>query len=300
MLPANIYWILTWWSMLASRTWEVIVARLLCKPVAMFPNSVGPFRTMIGRLFTKMALNNCSVILIREPVSYGVVDSLKIRSPKILTSDTALLFNTFHTTAHSRKLERTIGVSPGVYSHSLSKRMIQNYVLAHAKALDSAIEKYGFSVVFLPHYVTGFGQDDLEISKLIVSHMKHGEKTKITCVKTVREFEKLISQMEMVISSKMHPAVLAASAHVPFLYIAYDYKQTGFASSLGVDDCVLPIRAVSYEKLSSKIDYVWKNLAAIRNLLKTHVPKLQKNVKDSIAFAIARSLKADKGEAYRL
>jgi polysaccharide pyruvyl transferase WcaK-like protein len=172
--------------------------------------------------------------------------------------------------------------------------MIQNYILSHAKALDKVIEKYGFSVVFLPHYVAGFALDDLEVSELIIQNMKKREKTRIINASSVEEFKHWIGQMKIVVSSKMHPAVIAASVHVPFLFIAYDYKQMGFASSLGLEDCILSIRDLSYEKLFTKIEYVIRNLGLIEGLLRERVPELQKNVKDSIAFALAPFVNAKK------
>ena len=292
MLPLNIYWILAWWSMLISRTWEVVAARLLSKPIVMFPNSIGPFRTFLGRLFAKVALNNCYTILVREPFSYKVINSLGVRAHKILTSDTSIIFGASATTSYNKPSKVMIGVSPGIYTFSLSRKMMQNYISSHAKALDEVIDKYGFSVVFLPHYVTGFALDDFEVSELIARNMKNREKTEIVNARSVEEFKNWISQMKIVVSSKMHPAVIAASVHVPFLFIAYDYKQTGFASSLGLEDCVLSIRDISYEKLFAKIEYVLKNIEVIEGLLKKRVPELQRHVKDSIAFALAPFINA--------
>ena len=40
LLPLNPYWAITWWSMLLSRTFDIMVARALGKPVVLFPNSV--------------------------------------------------------------------------------------------------------------------------------------------------------------------------------------------------------------------------------------------------------------------
>jgi len=287
LLPLNIYWIATWWSMLLSRAWDILVAKFLGKPVVLFPNSVGPFRTSIGRFLSKLALNNCSYVLVREPVSYEIVKSLEIRPPKILTSDTTLLFKPTYNSSFDDCSHPTVGVSPGVYSHSLSEKEVDNYVLAHAKALDTAIKNYGFSVVFLPHYVSGFRYDDLEICKLIRSKMENVSKTRIVNAKTVEEFKSLIDRMGIVISSKMHPAVLAVSACVPVLCVAYDHKQTGFFMSLGLSDCVISLRDVSYEKLLSKIDHVWSGRDDINALLKVRVPTLQKRIKRSIELAMA-------------
>lgn len=293
MLPLNIYWILTWWSMLISRTWEIFIAKFLGKPVVMFPNSVGPFRTFIGRLLSKIALNLYDFIAVRDPISYEAVKSLKIRSPKILTSDTALLFKAQGNSPNENRFNRTVGVMPGVYSHSLSEKEIRKYITAHAEALDKATSKHGFSLVFLPHHVSGFKYDDLELCKLIIDRMKNAGHVKIVEVTNAEEFKSLITQMSFVISSKMHPAVLAASAYVPALCIAYDPKQTGFFMSLGITECSIPIYEVSCETLFSKIDYVWNNRERLRAILEKRVPELQEHIKKNMTLVIKSFIKAN-------
>jgi len=292
LLPLNVYWVVTWESMLIARTWDIFVAKSFGKPVVMFPNSVGPFRTWIGRFLSRLSLNNCDYVLIRDPISYGIVNSLEIRSRKILTSDTALLFKPMDKTVPDDFSHPVIGVSPGIYSHSLSRKDVQNYILAHAKALDTAIEQHGFSVFFLPHYVTGFQYDDLKVCGLILEKMRIKEQVTIINTNTVEEFKSTLDQMDMIISSKMHPAVLGASGYVPTLCVAYDHKQIGFFERLGMIDCTINIREVCYETLSSKIDYMWNGRKRMRALLKRRIPVLQKNIKLALKQALTSLIEA--------
>lgn len=287
LLPLNPYWVITWWSMLIARTWEILVAKSFGKPVVMFPNSVGPFRTWIGRSLSRLSLDNCDHVLIRDLTSYEIVNKLGIRAFKSLTFDTALLFNPPHKNVLDDFPRPLMGVSPGIYSHSLSREEVRNYIMAHAKALDAAIEKYGFVVVFLPHYVSGFEYDDLEVCKLILHKMKNKNRVKIVSASTVEEFKLFLDQIDMVISSKMHPAVLAASGFVPMLCIAYDHKQTSFFERLNMIDCTLDIRSVSFESLLSKIDHVWNQNNRLRLLLKNQIPTWQKDIKKAIRRVIA-------------
>ena len=299
LLPLNPYWVITWWSMLVARTWEILIARSLGKPVIMFPNSVGPFRTWVGKFLSRLSLNSCNYILIREPVSYSTVNGLKVRSHKILTSDTALLFRSRKDVISNNSSHPIIGVSPGIYRSSLSKKEVRNYILAHAKALDMGIERYGVNVVFLPHYVTGFRYDDLEVCELIVQEMKYKERVRIVNMKTVEEFKSFSDQMDMIISSKMHPAILAVSGYVPVICIAYDHKQTSFFDHLDMNDCVISIRDISYEALLSKIDYVWAMRGKIQDLLMERVPILQRDIRMAIKYALASllsDLEARRGE----
>ncbi len=291
LLPLNIYWVMTWWSMLIARTWEILVAKSFRKPVVMFPNSVGPFRTWVGRCLARLSLGNCDYVLIRDITSYKIVDTLGIQSCRILTFDTALLFNSTCEKVIADFPRPLLGISPGIYSHSMSKAEVRAYIVAHAKALDAAIEKYGFFVVFLPHYVSNFEYDDLEMCEAIIHEMKNKERVRLCNTSSVEEFKFFLDQMDIIISSKMHPAVLGASGYVPILCIAYDHKQTGFFERLNMSDCTLDIRNVSSEALLSKIDYVWNRNDQLRASLKNIIPEWQKNVKEGIKQAIMPFIK---------
>jgi polysaccharide pyruvyl transferase WcaK-like protein len=288
LLPLNPIWTVTWWSMLFSRTLDIMVARAFGKPIVMFPNSVGPFRTWIGVFLSRFSLNECDYLLIRDPVSYRIVGELKIRTPKILTYDTALLYSSYENESESKFSKPTVGVSPGVYSQSLSKIEVENYLLSHAKALDAIIEKHKVFVVFLPHYISGFSDDDLDISMSIVDLMKNKNRTKIITTNSVREFKLLLDQMDMVISSKMHPAVLAATGYVPIMCVAYDHKQTAFFQRLNMIDCTINIRNVTFESLLSTMEKTWNQRAKLQESLRLQIPRWQKDVNSAIKNVITR------------
>lgn len=269
-LPLNPFWAVTWWSMLVSRTCEMLVAKSYGRPVVLFPNSIGPFRTYVGRELARLSLNSCNCVLIRDSVSYEIVGKLGVRADivRILTYDTALLFRTDYVRNNLPFSQPVVGVCPGFYSLSLSKLDAQRYVVAHAGALDELVEKYGLSVVFLPHYVSGFENDDLEISRSIMSKMRHKDRIELITAETVDEFKFLLEQTDMIVSSKMHPAVLGVSGFVPVLCIAYDHKQTSFFERLGMKDCIVDIRQISQKKLASRMDYVWNQRKRLKDELR--------------------------------
>ena len=294
-LPLNPFWAVTWWSMLVSRTCEMLVAKSFRKPMILFPNSIGPFRTLIGKQLARLSLDSCNCILIRDSVSYEIVKKLGVRAGvvRILTYDTALLFRTDYARDNLPFSHPVVGVCPGFYSLSLSKLDAQRYVVDHAVALDDLVEKYGLSVVFLPHYVSGFENDDLEISRSIMSKMKHRDRIELITAETVDEFKFLLEQTDMIVSSKMHPAVLGVSGFVPVLCIAYDHKQTSFFERLGMKDCLVDIGQVSQKQLASKMDYVWNQRKRLKDDLRKKIPLWQKHVKKTISNAIVTYLDKD-------
>jgi colanic acid/amylovoran biosynthesis protein len=287
LFPSSAYWIVAWWSMLIPRTVTVLAARYLGRPVVVFPNSIGPFRTWLGRFVSRLALNRCERVLVRESISFDLAKSLGVTVPRVLTSDTALLFKSECASALDDFAGPAVAVCAGVYSKALSEDGIRAYVEAHACALDGFVERNDVNVVFLPHYVSGFRYDDLEVSRLVLGKMRNKAGAKIINVKTACEFKALIDRVDLVVSSKMHPAVLAASSYVPTLYVAYDSKQVGFFMSLGMNDCIVSINELSSEKLLSKLEYVWNRRQTLRTLLESRVPVLQNQTMDAIASTLA-------------
>jgi len=290
LLPSNFYWIMTWWTMLFQRTFEITVAKFIGKPVIVFPNSIGPFKTWIGRFLSRLALNHCEYVLVREPVSYEIVNSLGIGSRKILTADTALLFKATKGATSESFSHPVIGVCPGIYRYSLSDEQVRNYILDHAKALDVAIERYGFNVVLSPHYVSHLEYDDSEICKLILNEMKNKNRAKIFVANGVEEFKSFLDHMDMIITSKMHPGVMGVSGYVPTLFIAYDHKQTGLFKHLGMEDFAIPITEISCERILAKIDSIWRQREKIVASLQTRIPVMQEDIRKAVKEALAFSV----------
>jgi polysaccharide pyruvyl transferase WcaK-like protein len=179
-----------------------------------------------------------------------------------------------------------IGVCPGIYSQSLSRQDIKRYISENAKALDLAIERCSANILLLPHYITGFEYDDLEMSRLIRSEMKNQDRIKLIEVENLDDFKSYLTDMHIIISSKMHPAVLGISGCVPTICIAYDHKQTSFFDGLDMADFIIDIKAVSCEKLISKIERIWKERDKIADMLRVRVPEMKRDVKEAMTLAL--------------
>lgn len=290
LLKLNSYWIVAWWSMLISRLFDILVSRYFGKRVVMFPNSVGPFHTFIGKTLSKVALKSCDYLLIRDPVSYAQVDSLNVTSPRELTYDMALLFRsscnerapTVDTTFDGKPM---ICVSLGIYGLIVSDESMYRMINEYGFVLDNIIEKYDAHILFLPHYVSGFHFDDFEISQMIFDKMKHKNRANILNLLSASELSIVLKRAAMVITSKMHPAVLATSNYVPTVCVAYDQKQIGYFQQLDMIKCVMSVNE-SPLKLQNQIEYVWSNRARIRASLEKKIPVMQANVRRAVKRAL--------------
>jgi len=286
LLSFNIIWMITWWSLLFTKAWDVLIAKFFGRNIIMFPNSVGPFRTIVGKSLIKTSLNNYDYIFVRENISFGIVESLKLKCKSILTSDSAILLPLKENCLYDI-VKNSIGVCPGVYAGGIPDKKLNIYINAHAEALDDAIERYDVTVYFLPHYIRGFEFDDLDTCNKIMSTMKNKSKAKLIIIDNVADFKCVLNKMEVVISSKMHPAVFSTSEGTPTVCIAYDHKQIGFFDVIGMPDCLISIQDVNYARLWNNLVHVYENRAIIRDKLNNIMVNMKIDQKNAIGAVLS-------------
>ena len=71
---------------------EILLGRLLGKPVLIYAQSVGPFKGRLASSIARFTLNRASLITVRENISKGFLDKMAINKPPIcVTADPAFL-----------------------------------------------------------------------------------------------------------------------------------------------------------------------------------------------------------------
>jgi polysaccharide pyruvyl transferase WcaK-like protein len=282
------YHIIYWWLILFSRMCTIVIIRkIFKKPIVVFPNSIGPFRTLFGRFMAKIILRNVNILLVRDFKSSELLNDMNI--PHSVTTDVALLFNADQVKSTKLSTTRLVGVSPGILDHSFPDNLKRRYILAHSKVLDHLAED-GFNIIFLPSCLSGLKHDDLEVCRSILRNMTNKNKTRIIKVKTADEFKYLLDQLDLLISTRMHPCILACTNNVPFVSILYDHKQESLLEFLGLENCAVDINSISYDNLLSATMFVWNNKEKIKRLLASKVPTLQDDVRTKIRQAILKFL----------
>jgi polysaccharide pyruvyl transferase WcaK-like protein len=274
----------TLWSKLGSLFvlfWGVmdvfIAKKVFNKPFVTFPQSVGPFNTFWGKLFSRFIFKNVDVLNLREDVSAGFINGYSVKKVQILR-DMAFLFEVRSGAFEHQYRRPLLGVSPCFYL-GITMDEKENYIRVSAKALDYLQERFGFKVVFLPSQTT-MGksmmmekvQDDLAACQMIMQSMVHREGIEILDSSSVEEFCGVLAQLDLLVSTRMHPTILASKVAVPFVEVTYEYKQTGLLKILGLSDVSIPAAGLSFEGLVGKTEYVWKEKDRIRKHLSEVVP----------------------------
>lgn len=270
-----------WMGCLFMIAWlanDVIVAKKVRKPFVIFPQSIGPFKTSIMKGIVKKILDNVDLIFVRDGYSNSLMHSIGVKNV-FEVPDVAWALEPSTVKFRDSLAGPTIGVSP----HFLFRKN-RTYIEAHSLVLDELVDNYRFKVIFLPsRHVSDKKTDDSETAHLIRNGMRNWRKAEVVNVKSSEHLESLISQLDLLITTRMHPAIFAAMHTIPFLLLVHEPKQTGLLQQLGLEEVSLEVNDVSYSSLKAKVMFVREEQQRLRAVLASRVPVLRKQIRKAIS-----------------
>ena len=256
----------------------LILAKIFGLPVILIGVGVVFPTSSIGRLITKLALNLVDEISVRDEKSRQYLERLGITKPKIYnTSDLVFTLNPMFSLKESRandlinQLNRLkdkkllVGVNVRPYDQMYSEYCTWNtekIIRIFANVCDALIETYGAEIVFIPMvtkdktypYHMNLLSDD-EVGKKIVEIMKHKNKAHIIAdYQTLEDLLTLLSTVDILISMRLHPILLASLVNTPSIAIAYAPKVEVFMKELGMSYYTIPINELESKKVLSLVN----------------------------------------------
>ncbi len=267
--------------------WFIIVLKgVFKKKIVMGPASFGPFKGLptITQKMVKYTFNRfVDLILVREPYSAKFLDSLGVKN-YLTVADAALLVKakspSLHKSSSSSKL--TIGFAPALITNTLTTEEVNTYAVAHVKCIDELIKQYNVNIVFLPSSL-----NDIIMCKKINDQLSDKNHVTLIITDDVDEYESWIRRLDLLITSRMHPSIIAARNLIPFSVIIYDHKQIGVLQQLGLQSFSIPIGEASYDNLKALINHTINNRSKIIEILKSVLPKLQDESITVIKFSLS-------------
>ena len=268
------------WSVRMFRSlWFIFVVKgIFKKKLVVGPASFGPFKGLpaVTQWLVRFILNRfVDLILVREPYSAKLLDELGVKN-YLTTADVALVARALKANSSSSRCnffplsKPTIGFAPAMFRHTLTKEETDNYTVAHAKCIDDLIKEYDANIVFLPS-----SSDDITMCKAIKAKMGNKHHTKLVITDDVDAYESWIRRLNLIITTRMHPSIIAAINFIPFSTIIYDHKQLGFLQQIGLQSFSMPIGKTSYCNLKVMINHAIQNWSKIKETLESALPKLQ-------------------------
>jgi colanic acid/amylovoran biosynthesis protein len=266
------------------------------KPLYMMPQSVGPLSAGYHRWLARAILSQMRVLLLRERISLKYVEELGVMgNPRYVVPDVAFGFPTGDL-AEGEALLEGCGVDLSRASPKVGITLInwaaQNPHFHHQEAYEAAIER------LINHIVTGLdgyvvllsqvvgpsrAEDDRVVARRVYERVKHrgSQVTMIAHSLSAYQIKALFSHMDLLIGTRMHSVILAISARVPTIAVAYQAKTRGTMRELGMEEWVRDIEQVEAADMTALFSRAWEARHQTRMHLERTVPVIAKRAQQA-------------------
>jgi polysaccharide pyruvyl transferase WcaK-like protein len=264
-----------WPDMLYSKYAEIELAEYAKCPVVIYGQTVGPFSDEVIKQSLSKMLNKITAIAYRDEQSKGVlVKSHYNLNRSVLTADEANLLDKAPNALFGATGEKIVigimiqnfrphlGISGETgYSRINDKNQ---YYLEICDALNQVIKNLECHLVFIPSTTW-----DVKSNKRVYENIKLNDRSTIQFLDnlTTQDFIAASQQIDLMISTNMHPVILAATGSKPSVAISYHYKLDDYMKSIGLEEYVIRIDNFSVNELVNKINSAVSNKEKLANIV---------------------------------
>jgi len=255
----------------------ICIGLIAKKKVLIYPQSIGPFHSLLGRKLAKRILNGVQFIFVREDISYQYLLDFKINTPISKSPDIAFLLPvSSHDKINKIFIKEDIDIDSkpiiGISANELigilfKENEYDNYINELTILINYIVESFDAYVILIPH-VFSPNNDDRKINEILYTRVKDNVKPNLKLIRNIyspEELKGIISHFDIFIGARMHANIAALSTGVPTFALAYSHKTHGIMQLLGQEYYICNIKNITCKELTSKVNSLWENRTKIRN-----------------------------------
>ncbi|MBN2654300.1 MAG: polysaccharide pyruvyl transferase family protein [Nitrospirae bacterium] len=211
---------------------HVTVAKLLGKKVLFIGVSVDNLITDTGRLLTKKILNKSDYISVRDSDTYNYLKhNLKVTHDVEQAFDLAVLLAP-ESANKSAVQSKIIGLSVLPLKRSALMKDEDLMLQSLSDSMRNIIEDYGFDVRL---FIFNDSDGDAALAEKLSSMINVSSSVSIVQYQKPKEMLAKVAECSHFVAMRLHSAIYAYMAQVPFVIINYHTKCERFARSVGLD-----------------------------------------------------------------
>ena len=264
----------------------LVFAGWLHKHIIMLPQSFGPFHKKFHLSLLKFCLKYPQMIYTREEISYNLLKSHQISEEKIkIAPDLALGLHNSRPNDKSCIEEREslkVGITIINRGKQFSGFKFQDtYKKEIIKAIQYLLLQKNVSIYFLVQcYGPSISQNDTFITTEIYNYFSK-QSDRVHLLKNYKSFEEIIadiSQMDLMIASRMHTAIFGSISQIPTILIGYQHKAEGLYEMLHINEYFVPIDTLSASFLIDKAQELLTLRSNFTDKIEKQLPNIQNEI----------------------
>ena len=286
----------------------VLFCKGIKKKAAVFGCGFKPFRFSLSEWAAKYILSKVDLIVLREKSCLEYLLKLHVPEDRIkLRPDPAFLMKPASDTEVSnilsleglleskRPLIGVIAVQGSIHSRYFHEKVIENqdkldkHISFFAQMVDVIINTTGGTVVFLPHCVQeSLNRDDRVIAKKIKGRVTN--KKNVILIENeynARLLKGIISQLDFLLSQRLHAVIGATTVGTPFIMVAV--KQDSRAhdiveGTINIKDSVFDINNPTIENFEKIFQERWEARVKLKEELLARSYQIEKDCNEAFQW----------------
>jgi colanic acid/amylovoran biosynthesis protein len=255
---------------------------LLCKPVYLYAQSIGPFRAKFQAELVRRALAGARLVIVREEISLALVSAWHVPRPVRMAGDAAFLLPLPakpDLDIQFRSSSRRVGITVRQWAKRVESQVYFERTMA--QFIDWIVAS-GESLVFLIPLVTftAWEDDDREVMRRI--YVQVHAKSRVVLMEddlSPLQVKALCGGMDFVIGTRMHSSIFALSMGIPTLAIGYQPKSEGIMRQFGMEKWVIPWKDVTLQRLQVGFEALVERAGLVRTELSKRLPEVVRSAR---------------------
>lgn len=261
---------------------SLALAIYLGKRVIMLPQSIGPINGYLQRFLARLVFSRVALMMLRESRAVDFVrQELGVQTQAVLVPDLAFGLSVTPVRIQERSMPLQIGVTitGRIAQRSLARQRIYEHVI---ETLLIELSRKHRAHLHLFAQCTGpsIDHDDRIITRRLYARLKR-HVDQVSLWNTFHDawgIKAAYAQMDLMIGTRMHTAIFAASGGVPVILIGYQPKAFGVMEELGIGEYCCDIEKIQVEDMYKLVCLLLENQERLRQHLIARYTEMQKRL----------------------
>ncbi|MCX6639777.1 MAG: polysaccharide pyruvyl transferase family protein [bacterium] len=279
-------------------TKTLILARMLGVPRFIYAPGLGPVINKLGKSISSRAIGGAAGITVRDQGSADLLAQIGISRGVQLTADPVYSLTTpadalpppseegqpiigFAPRRHFYRKGSLLPVSWQMVSERQSNPKFERFLQETAAALDKAAAILGARIHLIPMDIGPNPRDDLICHRIKTLMVRQNFVRVFDDDPPLNEFIRRLSELNLLISDRLHGIILGMRFGLPFIGIDSDGKIVKMASGIGYNQQVVEDEAIERDLLFDLIDRTLKNRQETRQDLQRHGMDLRRKAQEN-------------------
>lgn len=266
------------------------------KKVIMMGTSIEPITNRLVKKMTEKILKQVDFIYAREVITYEYLKQFMDEDRFDLIPDMAfMLVNKKEQNAFVETLRENYTAIYGITVRNWSfpgesnpEQKMEEYKKSLVSFMKRAIVEDNAAFVFVPQVIVDYGNDADTAAEIKAMLPEELQQHFIILQDDLHpdEIKSLIGEFDYFIGTRMHSNIFATSMEVPTIAIAYEKKTNGIMHTVGLDDYVLEMNALTAEDLHAKAVLQKENAVQIRKMLQQRITEIREEISQKINLVL--------------